>query len=326
MPASPALIAVDWGTSSFRAYLLSGNGALLDRVTRPAGIITVTDGNFACVLRTVCAAWIATCPGLPILMCGMIGSRQGWQEAEYVSGEVGAAELAAASALIRGEPGIVQIVPGIQALSFDGGPDVMRGEETILIGALATGAPRTALYCMPGTHSKWVSVSNGRIGSFSTFLTGELFAVLSERSILSDLIGDDKVATDELRKQSFLRGLEMAAEQAHLMHQLFSIRATVLTGTGTTFVVDEVLSGLLIGTELMSVSRYIKQHSGAVTLLASGAILERYSEALEYMGHASVIHDAEPACISGLHSVAANLGLMPPVPVASPMTLRRPPA
>ena len=326
MSNTPALIAVDWGSSSFRGYLLSSNGDLLDRVAGPAGILTVSDSDFAHVLRTMCAAWIAKLPSLPILMCGMIGSRQGWQEAEYVSGDIGAAELAAASALIKGGPGIIRIVPGVKAVAFDGGPDVMRGEETILVGAFSSGASETALYCMPGTHSKWVSASNGRIGSFSTFLTGELFAMLSERSVLSDLIGDGKATTDELRKRSFVQGLRMAEEQAHLTHQLFSIRAMALTEPVATCVVEEVLSGLLIGTELMSVSRRVKEYSGAITLLASGSNLERYSRALKYMGHEAVVHDAEIACISGLYSIAVSLGLVSSIPVGSQMTPRRSPA
>lgn len=310
VPATSALIGVDWGTSSFRAYLISGNGELLEQVTGPAGIMSVDDGDFGAVLRRACAEWIESCPGLPILMCGMIGSRQGWKEVPYLRGEIGASELAAAVTPIENEQGRIRIVPGMQALSFDGGPDVMRGEETILVGAIASGAPQTALYCLPGTHSKWVSVSDGRIGSFSTFLTGELFAILCERSLLSALIADGSAVSEEQRNESFQQGLAMASKGTHLLHKLFSIRAKFLTEAVESCIVEEVLSGLLIGTELVSVSRQLQEHAGGVILLASGDISERYQKALVHMGHAPEVHEAEAACMKGLHSIAAEAGLM----------------
>lgn len=269
--------------------------------------MSVDDGDFAAVLRDGCGAWLEKYPDLPILMCGMIGSRQGWQEVPYLGGEVGVAELAATVAPIESEQGRIRIVPGLRALSLDGRTDVMRGEETILIGALASGAPRTALYCLPGTHSKWVSMSVGRIRSFSTYLTGELFATLCERSILSALMADGAAAPEELRNQSFQQGLAMASEGS-LLHTLFSIRANFLTGVEA-FVVEEVLSGLLIGTELLSVSSHLQDHSGGISLIASGTIAERYREALRYMGYAPEVYEAEAACVNGLYSIAAKSGL-----------------
>ncbi len=305
------MIGVDWGTSSFRAYLFAENGTLLDRVACPAGILTVSNGDFAAVLRTLCAKWIEACPGLPILMCGMIGSRQGWLEVPYLCGEIGLSELAAATMQVENDQLKIHIIPGMQARSFDGGPDVMRGEETILIGAMASGAPQTALYCLPGTHSKWISVVDGRIGSFSTFLTGELFAMLSERSILSALITDAQVYSEAERSHSFQRGLKMALDGTNnLLHKLFSIRAQFLTGIIEECIVGEVLSGLLIGTELMSVTGQLKKHPGNVVLLTSGTIMERYCNALVYMNYAPEVHEADTACMKGLYFIAAKLGLV----------------
>lgn len=303
-----ALVGIDWGTTSFRAYLFAGDGELLDRIVRPAGILTVEDGNFAGVLHTVCEKWIKENPAIPVLMCGMIGSRHGWRDVPYVVGEVGASELASATVVVQEEPNCIQIVPGLQATSFDGGPDVMRGEETILIGAIAAGAPQTALFCFPGTHSKWVAVKKGQIGSFSTYLTGELFAMLKERSVLAGLIAEESNAPRVLHQQSFHQGLAMASDGTSLLHRLFSIRAQYLTESAPPYVVEDVVSGLLIGTELISVSLQLQQHSGKVTLLSSGTIAERYRNALSYMGHAPDLFEADSACMIGLCSIAEKLG------------------
>ncbi len=314
MSATAALIGVDWGTSSFRAYLFADNGELLDRIIRPAGILTVDNGDFAAVLRTTCGAWIADRPDLPILMCGMIGSRQGWLEVPYIGGDAGVTELAAAATVIKGESSRIQIVPGLQARSFDGGPDVMRGEETILAGAIASGAPQTGLYCLPGTHSKWVSVLDGRIDSFSTYLTGELFAMLRERSILTTPIAEGPTGPGALREQSFQQGLALASGGTNLLHHLFSIRAQFLTDGAEVCVVEEMLSGLLIGTELMSVSRQLQQHSGVITLLSSGMISDRYRNALVSLRYVPEVYEAEAACMNGLCSIAAELGLISSAP------------
>ncbi len=303
-----ALIGIDWGTTSFRAYLFASDGELLDRIDRPAGILTVEDGNFGVVLQTACEEWMREHPAIPVLMCGMIGSRHGWRDVPYVVGEAGAVELASASVIVQEEPNRIQIVPGLQATSFDGGPDVMRGEETMLIGAVATGAPQTALFCLPGTHSKWVAVQNGNIGSFSTYLTGELFAMLKERSVLAGLIAEESNRPAALHEKSFHQGLAMASDGTSLLHRLFSIRAQYLTESSPPYVVEDVLSGLLIGTELISVSQQLQQHSGKVTLLSSGTIAERYCNALAFMGHAPECFESNEACMIGLCSIAEKLG------------------
>lgn len=308
MPGAAALIGVDWGTSRFRAYLFSAHGALLDSIDCPSGLLAVTEGAFGAVLRRECEAWFREHHGIAVLMCGMIGSRQGWREVPYIAGKIGSEELAAAAVSVEEEPNRIQIIPGLSALSFDGAPDVMRGEETMLVGALAVGSPQSALFCVPGTHSKWVAVRDSQIGCFSTYLTGELFALLKQRSVLTSLITSQQDRQAVLDDESFYQGLAMAADATSLLHRLFSIRARCVTESAPPYIVEDVLSGLLIGTELNAVSQQLEQHSGQVTLLSSGPITERYRKALVHMGHTPEVRDASLACRNGLCSVAEKLG------------------
>lgn len=307
--SNPALIGVDWGTSALRAYLMSAQGDVLDRVVRTSGILNVPDGDFAFVLEEACGSWMERWLNLPILMCGMIGSRQGWREAPYLQGFVGPRELADALVTVTTGRHSVQIVPGLQSLSFSGNPDVMRGEETILIGAMALGAPKDGLYCLPGTHSKWVQIVDGRISAFSTFLTGEIFDLLSRRSILSALIDTAGSVTSQGIQDAFLAGVDLAAREGGLMHQLFSIRAQVLTGHLDQASVAETLSGLLIGSELVSVHRQLKDHRENLVLVASGTMADRYRVALIHLGHRPMLQDAEAACRNGLCAIAEAYSL-----------------
>lgn len=314
MKNDPAMIGIDWGTSSLRAYLMSAQGDVLDRVARTSGILNVPDGDFAFVLEEACGKWMERWPHLPILMCGMIGSRQGWREAPYLTGSAGPRELADSLVTVTTGRQKVQIVPGLQSLSFSGNPDVMRGEETILIGALALGAPRDGLYCLPGTHSKWVRVVDGRISAFSTFLTGEIFDSLSRRSILSALIDGSTPAAGQTVPDAFADGVDLATREGGLLHQLFSIRAQVLTGHLDEACVADTLSGLLIGSELTSVRRQLEDHHEKLVLVASGSMADRYRIALSHLGHVPMLQDAETACRQGLWAIAGEaLGTSVPV-------------
>lgn len=306
MQSNPAIIGIDWGTSSLRAYLMSAQGDVLDRVARSSGILNVPDGDFAFVLEEACGKWMERWPRLPILMCGMIGSRQGWREAPYLTGSAGPRELADALVTVTTGRQNVQIVPGLQSTSFSGNPDVMRGEETILIGALALGAPKDGLYCLPGTHSKWVRMVDGRISAFSTFMTGEIFDSLSRRSILSALIDGTRQAGGQTIPDAFVDGVDLAEQEGGLLHHLFSIRAQVLTGHLEEASVADTLSGLLIGSEVASVQRQLKDHHENLVLVASGSMADRYRMALAHLGYGPMLHDAETACRRGLCAIAGE--------------------
>ncbi len=238
-----ALIGIDWGTTSFRAYRIAAGGGVLETREAAAGILAVRDGDFGAVLDREIGAWLEA-EQVPVLASGMIGSRQGWLEVPYCACPAGSAQLAAALAHHPDEPGL-HFVPGLSLLGDDGVPDVMRGEETQIIGAVGDVAGRHLLV-LPGTHSKWALAEDGAITWFATFMTGELFAVLKEHSILGRLMqgeADDAAA--------FARGLAFAREgKAGLLQRLFSARTLGLFDLLPPAGIASYLSGLLIGSEL----------------------------------------------------------------------------
>ena len=176
---STALLAIDWGTTSARAYRLDAAGAVLARRYAPLGIQSVHDGRFDVALEALLGDWQGDTA--PRIACGMIGSRQGWCEAPYVECPADLAGLG--GALTRTPGGELAIVPGARCIDPSGVPDVMRGEETQLAGALARDEDHV-LAVLPGTHSKWAMVERGELVRFATYMTGELYAVLLEHTLL----------------------------------------------------------------------------------------------------------------------------------------------
>jgi 2-dehydro-3-deoxygalactonokinase len=287
--ATPTLIAADWGTTSFRAYLVAANGTIMGRTASKDGILAVQDGRFEDVLRSAVSVWRAEHPGLPILMSGMIGSRQGWVEAPYVRCPAGVADIAGhlvpvpAPSLDR-----VWLVPGLDTRDASGRPDVMRGEEVQVLGAYALGGRlpagespsaiknrslRATKIVLPGTHSKWVTVEDGRITGFRTFMTGEVFAALKDHTILGRLMTGTAPNAD-----GFARGVRAAAEgggPGWLLGALFSVRSLGLFDMLPADALADYLSGLLIGSEIVEAT----QGSGSVGVLCAEPLLSRYLDA-----------------------------------------------
>jgi 2-dehydro-3-deoxygalactonokinase len=237
------MIGIDWGTSSFRAFRLADGRSVTDRRSAPRGIMSVTDGKFADVVREFAGDWIRDGESR-ILLSGMIGSRQGWRESQALQCPAGVEELARALTSVPFDDAQIFIVPGLTARDEHGTPEFMRGEETQIAGLLPTIGAR-GLVCLPGTHSKWVRIEQGRIAGFTTHLTGEAFAALSQHTILGRLMQGE--TQDE---QAFDRGVKRSADSGGLLHHLFGARTLVLAGllaeTGT----KSYLSGLLIGHEV----------------------------------------------------------------------------
>ncbi|HKB55763.1 MAG TPA: 2-dehydro-3-deoxygalactonokinase, partial [Ramlibacter sp.] len=179
-----SLIAVDWGTSSLRAARIGSDGAVLDARSLPRGILAVPPGGFPAAFGEICGDWMRE-PQAVALICGMAGSRQGWVEAPYCPCPANFADIA--SRLTWIEPGRIAMVPGLMC-EHEGVPDVMRGEETQVFGALDLLALEDALLVLPGTHSKWVEVVDARVQAFATFMSGEFYALLRHHSILSRLM------------------------------------------------------------------------------------------------------------------------------------------
>lgn len=295
---SAALIAIDWGTSSARAYWLDARGDIVRRASAPLGVQKVPPGGYQSALTALLGA--APDPGVPMLACGMIGSRQGWVEAPYRDCPADARSLASALTTVSGMR--LAIVPGLACRDASGVPDVMRGEETQLLGAL--GAARDGpirVVVLPGTHSKWAVVRDATIETFATFLTGELFAVLREHSILGRLaaLGDDAAALE--------RGLRLSLEDgASLAHDLFSARTLALLGELAPGAVDDYLSGLLLGAELAAGRRWLQRQrvSGeSVHLIGDALLCERYRKAFALVGVDATLGPAEAAA-RGLWRIA----------------------
>lgn len=285
------VIAVDWGTTSFRAWRLGPDGAVRDRVAGPFGIRGASDRDFGAALERMIGAWRPA----PVLMCGMIGSRQGWVEAPYVAAPAGLAALAAALAPV---PGMDRawIVPGVA----QDPPDVMRGEETQIMGIAATLAPGRHVLCLPGTHSKWAILEEGRVAGFRTAMTGEVFALMRMQSILAPLVPDD--AGDD--PAGFDAGVDRARVEGGLLHHLFGLRAGVLLGRLAPSSLPSMLSGLLIGHEIAGLSG----GASAVHLVGGAALTDRYSRALARFGIAATAH-GEEAAARGLFAIAREAGI-----------------
>jgi 2-dehydro-3-deoxygalactonokinase len=279
---APALIGVDWGTSSCRACLMTAAGAILDMIDTRNGILQIRDKGFAQALETMIGAWRR--PGLPVVLSGMIGSRQGWIEVPYLP--VPASFDALAHALARHpEDADIRIAPGLAQDLPGQAPDVMRGEETQIIGALGDASGRQLLV-LPGTHSKWVLIEDQEVLRFATFMTGELFAVLKDHSILGRLMAEGGGA----QADAFALGLDAAESlPGGLLQHLFSARTLALFDRLPADAIATYLSGLLIGHELQDGFATFGRSADLppVTVIGASALSARYLQALERAGIAA---------------------------------------
>ena len=308
--ASTRLIGLDWGTSTLRAFRIGGGGAVLE--TRPSreGILNVAAGAFEQVFERAVGDWLDAAPGAPVLASGMITSRQGWVEPPYLACPAGCDELARALQVQHtGRGGAVRFVTGLTVTGADGVPDVMRGEETEIVGALAEGEA-SRLLVLPGTHSKWALAEAGRIVWFATFMTGEVFAVLKDHSILGRLIegeGEDAAA----RERGLAYGLLDDARAGGLLKRVFSARTLGLFDEIPPAGVASYLSGLLIGTEIREAMGCARARVAveAATVLGESALCELYVAALAHAGLAAE-RGAANAAARGHWRIARAAGLV----------------
>lgn len=299
------LIGLDWGTSSLRAMLFDGEGNVHEARQRSWGIRHLPEGGFDAAFSAICSSW----PTCPTLAAGMVGSRQGWCEAPYVDTPADIRTIAAHLVTVKSQDGRdIHIVPGVRDA---GAPDVMRGEETQLIGALDLHPELRsgARLVLPGTHSKWVDLRDARIAGFATMMTGELYAVLLKHSILGAHMSD--APTTERFDDSFDDGVRAAraSGSAGALTRIFSARALMLESRLSAAAVPDYLSGLLIGEEWRAAlaAGWINADSVSV-LIGDEALCRRYRRA------AALFDLPDPAWIAdaaarGLWRIAQAAGL-----------------
>ena len=284
------LIAVDWGTTNRRAYRLGPGGALEDRIEDDKGVLAVAEGGFPEAVAEI----RQKLGDRPMLLAGMIGSNRGWREAPYVPCPAGLDALA--RRLVWVEPGRTAIVPGV---SFERGDaaDVMRGEEVQILGAVADAMiGPDATVCHPGTHNKWIRLEGGRITSFRTVMTGELFSLLKEHSILADLLG----GTIE-PGAAFSAGVRHGLEHGDLGAELFTIRARVLLGKAKGEDAASYASGLLIGADLRC---GLPDDAGSVAVIGRPDLTRLFAAAIAGCGRRAQEIDGETAFLAGARHLA----------------------
>ena len=289
-------IALDWGTTNQRAFLIGADGAVIEQREKPWGILSlpaVAEGGFDQALEGIAGDWLVARPHAPLIASGMVGSAQGWCEAPYVECPAGADDLAAHMTTVRTAGARdLMIVPGILLNRPDALPDVIRGEETQVVGAQDALGMHEGAFCfvLPGTHSKWVLARNRRIERFATYMTGEVFATLKQHSILGRLMktpaeapndADDGTAASAAAYSQAL-ALARRSGPGDLMRHLFTVRSMNLAGRLPVTALADYLSGLLIGHELVSATAWLRRHAGEntpIVLIGETALLARYNAA-----------------------------------------------
>lgn len=291
-------IAVDWGTTHMRLWLMTDDGQVLDARHSDRGMGTLTPQDYEAVLLALCEDALGTKP-VPVIICGMAGARQGWAEAPYAS--VPCAPPDAHSALrvpTQDKRLQVHILPGVSQRTP---ADVMRGEETQIKGLIATQSDFDGVACLPGTHSKWAHLSAGEIVSFQTFMTGEMFALLSQQSVLRHSVsstGWDEAAFAAAVDDAMGRPQAVAAK-------LFGLRAEALLGGLEGAVARARLSGLLIGIELAASKPYWLGQQVAV--IGAAASADAYQAALTAQGVPVLRLDPTDMTLAGLRAAHAEL-------------------
>jgi 2-dehydro-3-deoxygalactonokinase len=303
----PSLIAIDWGSSSFRAYLLEPGGGIVDEVASPRGVATVDKGAFPATLVSLTGGWMAANPELPIIASGMVGSRNGWIEAPYVECPAGAKEICANFVTAEAGGRIVHIVPGLASADEDGLPDVIRGEEVEIVGIADSGA---RLVVLPGSHSKWAVIDEGRVMRFRTFVTGELFSAIKDHTLVGALA---RAAKPRPLGPAFSLAVQRGAAarggegRPGLLGALFGARSLPLRGKLAEDDAGEYLSGLLIGAEIAEARRLFPGEEPFVA--GAETLVQRYLAAFAALGVPARAAPAKAAA-RGLYLMARAGGLV----------------
>jgi 2-dehydro-3-deoxygalactonokinase len=301
MPA-PAFIAGDWGTTHLRLFLCDEAGKPLD-TRNGAGVSGLREDVGGAFFRAV-EGWDRAHGKLPAVLCGMVGSTIGWREVPYLNCPARPEAIAKSALCFAAEGRPIAIAPGLTCRNRLLAPDMMRGEETQILGAircepkLATGRH---FLCMPGTHTKWVSLRDGAVEHFLTALTGELFDILHDHSVLVNAAGTPEVVGGT----EFARALEQTKlyPDAELIHLLFEVRSRQLKGELRRKDASAYLSGLIIGQDVSGAKRFFRNDlagAGHVVVIGSPTLTELYAQALKTRDLPVTRIDGETASLAGL--------------------------
>ncbi len=292
-------VAADWGTSNLRVWLMEQDRKVAE-ARSDKGMNSLIKADFELALLELVDPWLPVKGSMTILACGMVGARQGWQEAPYRAVPCRpAAQDAAMAVASQNERIKVFILPG---LSQDEPADVMRGEETQIAGFLAKHPDFAGNLCLPGTHSKWIAIEEGAVTSFRTFMTGELFSLLAEHSVLRHSLGGEG-ADDQAFRQSVKDAFERSAE---VPGRLFRLRAEDLLHGLPAATARARLSGTLIGAELAAA---LSNHRDLrLGLVSGGRLLSLYEDAISSLGFEVLTEEGEAMVLAGLISAHALLG------------------
>ncbi len=300
----PLCIAVDWGTTNLRAFLVDQTGYIHTQRSSDRGILTLDSIEFESVLGELFSDWLQL--DIPIYMAGMVGSRGGWQEVPYRICPIQLDTLSKHLRWLKSNlPCDVAIVPGLQSIGIGGHFDVMRGEETQLLGVMdwlneQGKIDEDVLCCLPGTHSKWVPLSQGKVTQFSTSFSGELFARLNNESSLVKGLPKNNL----FNKKAFQKGLVASQAAGGILHHLFSVRSDYVCGDLPTEQVRDYLSGIIIGHDVNDMLATQPQPIKNVLIIGNEHLSERYQIALSFQRIVAQCLNASEASIRGLTRLA----------------------
>jgi 2-dehydro-3-deoxygalactonokinase len=288
-----AFIAGDWGTSRLRLYLCDPVGNVLARGAGEGASVPDCAGRFAAAVTP----WDKAHGVLPAVLAGMVGSSIGWREVPYLKCPAKPSAIADAAARFEADGRAIAILPGLSCRGKTGAPDVLRGEETQILGALRLHPQLTKgrhLLCLPGTHTKWVAVSDGAVSQFQTALSGELFELLRRHSVLARDSGEV-----DGQSPAFALGLESARQKADLLHLLFSARSRAVTGEMAKEDAASYLSGLVLGKDVAT-ALALFDVDGPVQLICTPLLATLYGKALAAYDVKTAVIDGDRAALAGL--------------------------
>ncbi len=287
-----SFLACDWGTTNLRAWVLDGDGRIVRSRDFPLGVAKLAPGEAARRFREEVRPGLVA-ETLPAILCGMIGSTLGWAVADYLPCPVGLSDLD--EGLLEVDRG-VRIVPGLRTRGRFGASDVMRGEETQILGWLHADRSRLKgrhVVCHPGTHAKWAICEDGRITDFLTSMTGELFGVMSKHSVL-------KSDANPADPEGFDAGVAAAGDGLGLASRLFSARARIVADGKDPDTSAAYLSGLIIGADVAAAPKILGVEGEPVAVLGEAHLCRQYGRALAAAGVSHSLHDGDAAAIAGL--------------------------